>query len=128
MSRESKRNRPEYRFSWQCWFSRRAKRAGPAAALATRHFISVWRVMARRRSKGGNPSILDFREFGARYPYAFLIRRNAARIRKAVRCGATEKRMSRCGLFDPLKHHQVYRSQPVLAKRKQQVRRPTRPF
>jgi len=111
MGRYSDLSCDEYQLLWQCWFSRRAKRSGPAAAFAARKSITVWRVMRRCAAAGGDPSILDYSRFGGR-PFAFLLRRNKEKIDRAIRRGETHKSMARRGAFDALRDHKEFRSLP----------------
>lgn len=64
--------------------------------------------MKRRAVKGEDPSLLDYRNYGAE-PYQFLIRRGKAKIDRAIRQGYSHKMMERRGIFDSLRHHKDFR-------------------
>jgi len=120
MGRYSDLSCDEYQLLWQCWFSRKAKRSGPAAALAAWKSITTWRVMRRCAAAGGDPWLLDYPHFGGD-PFRFLLRRNKQKLDRAIRRGETHESLARRGAFDALRHHKEFRSLPridTLAERR----------
>jgi hypothetical protein len=95
---------PEYRFDWQCAFSKRRKLLGAHVIVHSQRFVSVVRVMHRQLAAGGKPSFSTFRTIQRSKPEQFLEDRLNRRLVAAINRGESSRSLALRGFFGkPLK-------------------------
>lgn len=90
----------EYRFEWQARFSNIRKQLGPTGAMRAQHYVSILRAMRRRLSKGGKPSLRDFKKHGRTSPRDFVEKRLNQRFVRAIDRGERREAIVRRGLMN----------------------------